>query len=154
MTVPNRANTELVAQAWLASLPFLNTGMVNPRLPEGIEKDTTAQANGFVTLMGTGGTPNMYVPERQPVVGLKAYGFPAPGSRKAPFNVANRLLENIIAATYDTASFNATLSLGNGYPTARVHSAHAISEIRPSYGDSAYWAVYTLDLQMYWVELP
>jgi hypothetical protein len=148
------ANSELVTQAWLSSLPFLNDGMVNPRLPEATETSTDAYTSGFVTHQVVGGSPNIYVPERQPVLAVKAYGFPKKGSRKPQYDLSSGLLERIVKATYDTGSFNAILDLGTGYPTAQVQQGHPVSEVRPSYGDKAYWAVYMVEIQIIWRELP
>lgn len=145
-----RANTELVAQAWLSSLPFLNNGMVNPRLPEGIEKQDAAIASGFVTHVVVGGSPNIYVPEREPVLAVKAYGFPNVGGRKPQYDLASGLLESIVEATYDVDSFNAVLTLPSGYPTVQVQQGHPVSEVRQSYGDRAYWAVYMVEIQLIW----
>lgn len=148
------ANTELVAQAWLSSLPFLNSGMVNPRLPEGIEKQDAAIASGFVVHSVVGGSPNIYVSERQPVLAVKAYGFPREGGRKPQYDLASGLLEQIVKATYDLDSFNQVLTLQSGYPAAQVQQGHPVSEIRPAYGDKAYWAVYMVEIQIIWRELP
>ena len=154
MPTAYRANTSLVAGLWLSSLPGLNSGMVATRLPEKAEENPSLASSGFVTYKTVGGTPNMYVPEREPVLQINCYGFPpATGSRRPQWAVANGLAENIAAACQTTASFNATLALPTGYSHARVQQAHLLSEPREVYGDRAYWAIYQFDLQLYWVDL-
>jgi len=155
MTYTYRANTDLVTGLWLSSLPGLNSGMNGRQVPEKVEQNASLVTSGFVTWATVGGSPNMYVPEREPVLSIKCYGFPAlTASRKPQWAIANGLAENIVAACQDTSNFNAKLILPSGYPPARVQQAHALQEPRPLYGDRAYWAVYQFDLQMYWLELP
>jgi len=150
-----RANTDLVAGLWLASLPGLSASMVGTVVPEGAEKNPDLIASGFVEYFTVGGTPDMYVPERQPVLQVKTYGFPVKtGSRRPQRALANDLAEAIVHACQDPASFNARLILPNDRFPARVQQAHALSEPRPVPDDRGYWAVYQFDLQIYWVELP
>lgn len=149
-----RANTDLVVGLWLSSLPGLNSGMNGRQLPEKAEENASLITSGFVTWRAVGGTPDMYIPERHPVLQINCYGFPvASSSRKPQWALANGLAENILAACQQLSSFNAKLALPTGYPPARVQQAHALTEPRPVYGDRAYWAVYQFDLQMYWLEL-
>lgn len=129
--------------------------MVATRLPEKAEQNTSLAASGFVTYSTVGGSPNVYVPERQPVLSIKCYGFPPiSASRKPQIAVANQLAENIAAACQLPSSFNAVLTLPSGYPQARVHQANLMGEPRPAYGDQSHWAVYQFDLQLFWIELP
>lgn len=154
MVLAYRANTTLVASLWLSSLPGLNSGMVAARLPEKIEQNASLAASGFVAFQTVGGDPDMYIPERKPVLSIKCYGFPPLSSTRRPqWAVANGLAENIAAACQDVASFNALLTLPSGYPHARVQQAHLLTEPREMYGDKSYWAIYQFDLQMYWVDL-
>lgn len=155
MTYVYPANTAPVAEKWLSSLPGFNSGMVATRVPEKAEQSQSLIDSGFVTFRTVGGTPDMYVPERQPVLDIRTYGFPTTSaSRKPQWALANSLAERILKACQDTSSFNAKLTLPAGYPPARVQQAHALSEPMEVYGDRSYWAVYRFDLQIYWVELP
>lgn len=155
MTSTYPANTDLVVQAWLSSLPFLNSGMVGASLPEKADANTGIQTSGFVTALTVGGTPEMYVPERQPVVQIDTWcpGLNGP-SKRPQWQVANALAERIVKACYSTSSFNSTLVLPTGYPTARVQQAHPLQEPRRVYGDRNYMARFHFDLQLYWIELP
>lgn len=155
MTYAYPANTDLVSGLWLSSLPGLNPGMVATRLPEKVEENASLITSGFVTYRTVGGSPNMYIPEREPVLQINCYGFPVSSSSRKPQRaLANNLASRIVNACQDINSFNAKLTLPSGYPPARVQQAHALQEPRPIYGDKGYWAVYQFDLQMYWVELP
>lgn len=150
-----RANTDLVMGLWLSSLPGFNSGMNARKLPERAEENASLQTSGFVTWRTVGGTPDMYVPERKPVLQVNCYGFPtSSSSRKPQYNVANGLAETVAYACVNNTNFNAKLTLPTGYPPARVQQAHLLTEPRPVFGDKAYWAIYQFDLQLYWLELP
>lgn len=149
------ANNELVAQAWLAQLPGLNSGMIGTQVPEKAEQNAALVTSGFVAVSVVGGSPNEYVPERQPVLAIKTFAFSSPTqSRKPPFNIANNLAEIVANSVYKVASFNQLLALGANYPTVHVQDAKLITEPRRVYGDKAYWATYLTEVQMFWVELP
>jgi len=157
VTFAYRANTDLVMGLWLSSLPGLNPGMTGAQLPEKPEENASLCTSGFVSWRTVGGNPDMYIPERKPVLQVSCYGFPPTGgssSRKPQWNVANGLAEDILAACQQPDSFNAKLTLPTGYPPARVQQAHALTEPMRIYGDRAYWAIYRFDLQVYWLELP
>ncbi len=150
------ANSELVAGAWLSQLPGLNSGMVGAMVPEKAEANASLVSSGFVTYSVVGGSPNEYVPERQPVLAVKTYGFaPDTASRKPPWNVANNLAEIIANSVYQLSNFNSVLAMPNAsYPHAQVQSGKLITEPRRVYGDRAYWAVYLTEIQLFWRELP
>lgn len=152
------ANTDLVTGLWLSSLPGLNSGMNGRKLPERAEENASLQTSGFVTWKTVGGSPDIYVPERKPVLQVNCYGFPVSSSSRRPqYNIANGLAESIADAckvNNASTSFNAKLILPTGYPPARVQSAWLLTEPRPVFGDKAYWAIYQFDLQMVWLELP
>ena len=154
--MPTRhANTDLVAGLWLASLPGLNAGMVGTTVPEKAEANASLVTSGCVEYFTVGGTPDMYVPERQPVLQIKTYGFPLKtGSRRPQRALANDLAEAIVAACQSPSNFNAKLTLPNDRFPARVQQAHALQEPRPVPDDRGYWSVFQFDLQIYWVELP
>lgn len=151
MTWTKYANTDLVVVAWLSQLPGLNSGMVATSLPE---DNTTWAASGFVAVKTVGGTPNAYVPLREPVVTLDCYAAPAQGSAKAPWAQANNLAETVVKACYQLSSFNTTLVLGPaGYPNARMLQARPLQEPRRVFGDRSFYAHYSFDLQTHWISL-
>ena len=154
MTATYRANTDLVIQAWLATLPGINAGMVGRTLPEAVDTNATFQTSGFVTALAVGGAPDIYVPERQPVMQIDCWAGALGGaSRRPQWNVANELAETVTNAVYSTSAFNQVLTLKPGYPTARVQQAHLLQEPRPVYGDPRYFARFHMDVQFYWIEL-
>lgn len=152
MTIPQfHANSELVTQAWIASLPGFNSGMVATTLPE---NNAAWAASGFVTLKVVGGSPEMYVPERKPVMELGFWWAPTPGSRKPQWAMANALAEQLVNLVYDESVFNAVLNLGPQYPTAQMQQAHWLQEPRRIYGTKDYRALYQGELWTVWRELP
>jgi hypothetical protein len=143
-----RANTELVAMAWLAGVTGLSAGMVAATLP----KDTTGWAStGFLTVRATGGSPGIYVPMRNPVVTVDTWAV-KPGSAKPPWYQANYLAELLDVGCRATDAARA-VTLPTGYPAARVHSVFLVSEPRRAYGDQGEYARYTTDLTFNWVDL-
>jgi hypothetical protein len=143
-----RANTELVAIAWLGGVTGLGSGMVAATLP----KDTTGwAATGFVTVRVSGGAPGVHVPMRQPVVTVDCWAV-KPGSNKSPWFQANYLAE-LVDAGCRAATAARSVTLPTNYPAARVHSAYLVSEPRRAYGDQGDYARYVLDMALNWVDL-
>src|ERR1700681_1836001 len=112
--------------------------MVATSLPE---DNTTWSTSGFVALKTVGGTPEMYVPLREPVVSVDCYATSSVGN-KAPWAQANNLAEIVAAACQNKANFGATLAGPAGYPNMRVLQAHALQEPRRVFGDRSFYAHY------------
>lgn len=150
MAVTPKANTELVAVAWLSSAEGIEAAQVATTLPS----NTAAwEANGFVHVVGAvGGSPQLYYALREPVVQVDAYAV-NPGSGKSPWAKAASLMELIVAATYDEAGLQRVLTLRPGYPQARVLTAHLMSEPRRMPGDDSSFARYQADLVLHWITL-
>ncbi|MCX4704358.1 hypothetical protein [Streptomyces sp. NBC_01373] len=150
MAVTPKANTELVAVAWLSSVDGIEAGQVATTLPS----DASAwETNGFVHVVGgTGGTPNLDYPLREPVVQVDFYAVNL-ASGKPPWGRAASLAELIVAGTYDAAGLQRVLTLRPGYPQARVLTAHFISEPRRFPSDESSYARYTGDLALHWIHL-
>jgi hypothetical protein len=150
-----RANTGLVAIAWLGGVTGLSTAMVASRLPT---DNSTWAASGFVTVRTTGGSSAVDYALRQPIVTIDCYAC-TPTSNKPPWGKAWHLAETIHAATEPTndAARRAVyrdLVLPGNYPDARVVGATARSEPREAYGDPGGLAHVLLDVEFDWVELP
>lgn len=144
-----RANSELVAVAWIGSLPDLRPDMVATTLPE----DTTKwELDGFVALTIIGGSPSSYIATRNPVISVHGWAV-APGSSRPPWGKASQLLEHICAGCLDEDDLRRTLELPAGYPYARVNEAYPLSEPRRVPGDQGAYAHFQMDLQLHWVEL-
>ena len=150
MTLPLRSNTELVAMAWIASVPGLSSAMVATTLPD----PSAWSDDGFVVVTGGVGTTALDVPAKNPVVQIDAYAT-YPTSGKPPWGLVDLLCEAIRAETYqrDRAVRDLAISAGGVvYPAARVAGARLLTEPRRVYGDPADWAHKSFDLQLLWVE--
>lgn len=146
MTQPIPADTEAVSQAWLPTLPGITADMVGATLPK---DNTTWTASGFITTYAIGGTPQLYVPLRQPKLMVCCW-WATPGTAFPPWNKAKYLAELIVEATYDTTNFGNLLNLPNADHDAVVLTAYPLSEPRRSFGDIGDYACFTFDLQINW----
>lgn len=148
MTAPVvlRATTELVATAWLK-------GVVGDIVASALPRDNaTWAASGFVVLATVGGTANLYVPLRSPVVAVDCWAV-GQNSNKPPWNKATWLAEQIQAACYDSANTPRLLTLPTGYPQARVLSAYSEYEPRRVPADPAGYARISCGLTFNWVQV-
>lgn len=150
MAVTPKANTELVAVAWLLSADGIEDGQVATTLPT----DSSAwSTNGFVHVVGAvGGSPQLDYALREPVVQVDCYAVNQQ-SGKPPWGKAASLMELIVAATYDEAGLQRVLTLRPGYPQARVLTAHFASEPRRMPGDDSSYARFQADLVLHWITL-
>lgn len=150
MAVTPKANTELVAVAWLSSATGIEAGQVATTLPS----DAAAwETNGFVHVVGAvGGSPQLDYALREPVVQVDAYAVNL-SSGKPPWGKAASLMELLVAATYDEAGLQRVLTLRPGYPQARVLTAHLMSEPRRMPGDDASFARFQADFVLHWITL-
>lgn len=143
------ANTELVAAAWLGTLPGLDPSMVATQLPD---DNSSWAASGFLVIVGAGGSPNPDVPMRAPIVGTDSWAV-APSSNKPPWGKANHLVETVLAATYQRNLTHRRVVLPGAYPPVFVHSALIRGEPRRVPGDPGGAAHYTMNLQLYWTQV-
>lgn len=153
MTTPVlRATPELVATAWLKTVVG---DIVATTLPKPAADGTLSWAStGFVTLTVAGGTPNLYVPLREPVIGVDCWAV-NPQSQTPPWNRAASLAEAIQAACYDHPAIPKLVALPSGYPAARVLSAYTAGEHRRVPDDPSSYARYSIPgLVIVWTEVP
>lgn len=153
MTTLLRANTDLVAIAWLGGVAGLTPSMVASQLPG---DNSSWAASGFVTVRATGGRPGLDNALRQPVVTVDTWAC-NPNSSKPPWGKANYLAELIMRACYprtdaERVAVSRLLTLPTNYPTARVLSAYAVSEPRRTYADIGDFASFVMDLSLNWVD--
>jgi hypothetical protein len=143
-----RATPELVATAWLKTV-------VGDRVATTLPKDNASwAASGFCTLVVGGGTPNLYVPLREPAIGVDCWAFNG-GSQKPPWNKAAALAEAIQAACYDHPAIPQRVTLPAGYPQAQVLSAYTTGEHRRVPDDPSSYARYSIPgLVIAWTEVP
>lgn len=148
MSLLLRATPELVATAWLKTV-------VGDRVATTLPKDNASwAASGFCTLVVAGGTPNLYVPLREPAVGVDCWAV-NPQSQKPPWNKAAALAEAIQAACYDHPAIPQRLTLPTGYPAVQVLSAYTTGEHRRVPDDPSSYARYSIPgLVIAWTEVP
>lgn len=154
--LPLEANDELVAVAWLATVPGLSAAMVGTQLPPDVNADGS-QADwietGFVTVTVVGGSPDDLLPVNQPVLQVDCWAT-VPGSNKPPWWKAHALASAIRRATWDRYRIPRALSpaaSGVAYPTAVVQSAYIATSFRRLYGDDSDYARLQGDLALSWV---
>lgn len=144
-------NTDLVAVAWLKRNPkFSEKGIgIATVLPN----DDAALRAGFITTTIVGGSPEIDVPIRRPVVQVSAWAAPAsPGSTKTPWPQAAQIAEWAWEQTFDSAHRGVLLSFSlPGYARARVSTAVALTEPRRIPGDEGNYARVDLDVEINWI---
>lgn len=144
------ANSELVSVAWLSGATGIEAGQVATTLPSDA---STWATNGFVLVPGVaGGSPQLHVALREPVVQVETFAVNL-NSGKPPWGKAASLFELLVAATYDKARMQRTLTLPAGYPQARVMTAHFLSEPRRMPADDSSYARFVADLALHWITL-
>lgn len=151
MSLQLRATPELVATAWLKTVVG---DRVSTTLPKPVNDNYSWAASGFCTVITAGGSPNMYVPLRDPAIGVDCWAV-NPQSQKPPWDKAAMLAEAIQAACYDHAAIPQTVTLATGYPAARVLSAYTTGEPRRIHDDASSYARYSIPgLVIAWTEVP
>jgi len=150
MTTPLLVNTELVAVAWLGSLPGLSTQMVATQLPDDVTKWAKT---GFVVVTVVGGIIDAYMPVSLPVLQVDCYAV-VPGSNKPPWFMANNLAMIIQRGCWERRSINRLLTItarGITYPSATVLTAYLTTPPRRLYEDPGDLARYQFDLALTWI---
>lgn len=152
--IPRRANTELVAAAFIRTVVSAYDTAVGTTL-QGPDPDTgrlTWTRGGFVQLSAVSGAIDPYVPVRHPVVSLDVYAAPAGQGKKPPWGLAFSLAELIIAATFDTAVWDThtVVTLPTGFPNARVTEFSVLSEPSRRTSDVADYAHVGFDVRIGW----
>jgi hypothetical protein len=149
-------NNDMVAEAWVAGVTGLSAAMVATNLPQ---DNSTWAVNGFVTVSVVGGSPDLYLPVRKPVVQVDAWAV-NPNSGRAPWWKANYLAELIrahVEAGAATYTRQVILTGKGDYRNAVVFEAilrteprRAIAQGMMPTGDEASYARYMLDLELAW----
>lgn len=144
---------ELVAQAWISSIPDM-AAQVGEQLPA---DNTTWAATGFVAVAVVGGSPDIDVAIKKPVLQVDCWAA-VPGSNKPPWQIAAILAEQIRAACYDRslAHFGRPLPISVGgtvYPSANCLSVYVLTEPHRIYGDLADNAGYSFDIALAWRQI-
>lgn len=139
------ATTEIVAAAWLATLPGITSAMVDPTLPS---DNSSWAASGFITPYGLGGVPSPHIPVAHPICGLKFWAV-TPDSGLPPWNQAGMLAETVRAGCFSGGT-SVLLTLSNCDQNARVLSAYLTQEPRRSYADMGDYACVVAELALHW----
>ena len=146
-----RASTDLVAVAWIASVPGLTASGVATQLPA---DETKWAAGGFIVVPATvGGSPSPNNPIHKPVCQVEFWATVA-GSDKLPWGMASQLAQQVQAACWDRTTFGRPLAItagGVAYPPARVLSAVCRTEPRRIWSDAGDYAGFSMDLGLTWV---
>lgn len=155
-SLPLAASSELVAAAWIGSIPGLSQAMVGTLLPPDVNADDTPAAwvdTGFVTVSVVGGNPDPLLPVERPVMQVDCWAT-VPGSNKPPWLKAAALAAAIQRATWDRYRIPRPLAItvnGVAYPSAVVQGAAMVSHFRRIYDDQGDYARYQGDLALSWV---
>lgn len=160
------ANSELVARAWLRTIPELPTNQIGTTLPQKKSDGTYSwQESGFVQVIVTGrGTSSMYYGYRAPVITAHCWAV-NPHSQTPPWGKACDLAEAIHEKLLQDDNGTENLTLGvSGAPEVRVMQAWLIDEVKRipwgfpsgqgSFVDPGDAAHYTIAFQLAWAELP
>ena len=143
-------STELVAAAWLATLPGITSAMVASTLPK---DHATWEATGFYVVTPAGGTPHPDIPIRRPLVQVDHYATKV-GSQRPPHAKASTGLEDVINACWNEGDRAVDVATKAGYYGARILAVTCAREPISLYGDEQSLAKRSTDLQFHWVELP
>lgn len=145
-----RPTTELVAIAWLKGVSSLPVEQIGTTLPA----DETKYSNGFVQVLGVGGTPNPHVAMRRPVVRVSCW---MPSASKPRYGEANDLAERVVEATYGADGHGQTGRLvtpsGGKHADALVHSVYPVGEPQ-RINDPNGFARYDVDIAFHWTAVP
>jgi hypothetical protein len=147
-----RATPELVAIAWLKTVVG---DIVATTLPKPAKDGSVSWAEtGFVTITTVGGSPNLYVPMREPAISVDFWAM-NPGSQKPPWDKAASMAEAVVAACQAHRTIPQTVALPTGYPTALIRSAYVTGEPRRIPDDPSSYARYSIPgLIIAWTEVP
>jgi hypothetical protein len=148
--LPKLPTSDLVAAAWIGSIPGLDPGMVATVLPS---DDGKWAKTGFIRIATVGGSPNIYLPVKEPVVQVDCFAT-IPGSNQPPWAHANGLAEIIRQASLQRVLMRRPLTLsvrGHPFGQAVVQSAYLLTEPQRRYSDAANYAIYSFDMQFSWV---
>lgn len=149
------ANTTLVTKHWLKSLPTGVAGVAT-QLPDSSRlKDWASQ--GYITIDGVvGGSSDPHTTRRDAVVSISCYsvavdidGNPKP---TRPFTRAAEISEIVIRETIKLGYGNTSreVALPAGYEEAFIIEVYPLTEPRLVPGDTGYFAIYQMDINIIW----
>lgn len=142
-------SSTVVAVGWF-SLAVPDVG-VDRKLPSATN---AMRSNGFVRIQLAGGSPDVDVASRSPVIAAECWVPPsAAGDSLAPWNQAEHLAERLIEATYDRTLMNVAVDLSGlgDYGPAHVFTVVALGEPRQGPDDPSNWARFDVTAQLTWI---
>jgi hypothetical protein len=138
-------NALLVARDWLRASPRLAWSNGGTPVRVGVatslpKNDDVLRSLGFIRLTIAGGSPDVYVPRRNPVITAECWAAPfTPGSEKLPWDRAGGIAELVWESTFDRGMMNFLISPSlPGYLPARVRTVEALTEPRDIHTDPNY----------------
>ena len=154
LTIPRRANPEIVAAAYIRAMVAAYDTAVGAVL-QGPDPETgriTWSTAGFIQVSGITGAIDPYVPVRHSVVSLDVWAAPPGQSKKPPWGLAFALAELVIASTFDTLTHDthAVVTLPTGYPDARVTGFRALTDPARRPADPSDYARVGFDCELAW----
>lgn len=151
-------NSELVAVAWIGSIPGIGPDIVATTLPPPADKDGgpsgwVTRGDGFAVVSVVGGNPDDMLPVHRPVLQVDTYAT-RPGADQPPWNIAALLAQTIVEARLDSLTAPRPLNItvkGRQYPLAAVQAARALTSPRRIRDDAGDYARYSFDLALTWI---
>jgi len=144
-------NSGLVAVAWVRGITAasgFDPARVAASLPTGDTGDALLRL-GWVQVAVVGGSPNIDVPVRRPVVQIDAWVMTQPGG-KPPWGQAWALAEVVRLATEGVHQWRRAVTMPAGYDPAHVLTAMAVSEPREIRSDPGLYARVSFDVEIHW----
>lgn len=135
--------SELVAIAWLQAVLGSPVGR---DLPE----DSADWGDiAFTQVRAVGGSPQIHIPQRQPVISLDFWASNK-GSPRPPWNRSAQAAELVWLAT-QAPDAKRQVVIGGDYRNATIQTIYALTEPRPILSDVAGYAHTQFDMALYWV---
>jgi hypothetical protein len=133
-----RANNEMVTIAFLKTI-------VGDRVATTLPKDVTGWVEqGFVTVDTVGGTPNLYVPLREPVMGVECWAVNAELAETPVEQGVRPGCRPSKTPAGTTRPCRAPWSSRTGYPVVQVKGAYLAGDTRRIPDDPSSYARYSI----------
>lgn len=139
--------TSVVGEAWLALAAPAGV-RAGRSLPEAT--DQAFRDSGFVRVTPVGGNVDRDVPFRSPVVAAECWFPPDPRTRAIPWDEAEQLANQLVAATFDPRWQGVLLDLPGEFGPALVHTVIALGDPARVTDDPRDFARFDIDLQINW----
>lgn len=141
--------SELAAMAWIRTIDGFNYDMVSDKLTG---DNALIAASGFVTVLVIGGSSDIYVPRRSPVIEVRTWACNLDGDRQdPPFAEAGSLIETIRERCLNHGKFrNSAIETEPGYEQVCVPSVYFLTDPTKHEDDDARFASWSAEVQFHW----